>query len=95
MNQFFFKKSCPTLVVVDELEVVDEVELLDRVELVRLQISPHGKDVFEPNVITVLRQRYRVKTDIIYCVGGFNPFEKIFVKMGSFPYHRGEFLKNI
>ena len=76
MKHFFFKKSCPTLVVVDELEVVDEVELLDRVELVRLWIH-HGKDVFEPNVITVLRQRYRVKTDIIYCVGGFNPFEKI------------------
>lgn len=35
-ESFFFKKSCPTLVVVDELEVVDEVELLDRVELVRL-----------------------------------------------------------
>ena len=34
------KKSCPTLVVVDELEVVDEVELLDRVELVRLKNLP-------------------------------------------------------
>ena len=37
-ESIFFKKSCSTLVVVDELEVVDEVELLDRVELVRLRI---------------------------------------------------------